>query len=587
MVKQSLSNLTIAFVFFIFIYNNTVCAKSLLSGITVSQGNGGVRIENVARNNDVRKAGLRDGDIIVSINDIDTKSLSQYVAASREGILDTRSLDLKVKRRGEIFSIRVTCEDCPEAKTEESTVKEAELVIEKLLFENCRKEDTVSGYEKFIKKYPNSKYVEDARLRVDQLNYEPCRNKGTIKSYKKFVDEFPENRYVSEAKQKIEELNFNAAENENTIDSYENFIEQYPGSSLVQNAREKLEIKYFEEAKQKGTVEAYEAFIKLYPNSSNVKEAKLMLEKLPFEYYKKKDTVSGYQEFIKNYPNSRYVNDAKIRIDQLIYAKYERKSTINALKEFVAKYPENRYVNEAEQKIAQLILVGEPVLKSFFSIKYLIFGIFGIGLLASVLIKRKEIARQFKTWQYGKKLIALLNNKVKAIFHSIKEHFKKVRDEQKKRKELLFEESLNKVSTKNKSEFKARPVENETEKTTREKTETVESSNIKDDTLESKRKLTMIIYAIQAGFLLFGISLLVAVIINYIKRSDVSATLFESHFKWQIRTFWHHFILLVIAIIMFWIPIIAVLLLIVDTILLIYRIAKGWLRLNDRKPMYL
>jgi uncharacterized membrane protein len=40
------------------------------------------------------------------------------------------------------------------------------------------------------------------------------------------------------------------------------------------------------------------------------------------------------------------------------------------------------------------------------------------------------------------------------------------------------------------------------------------------------------------GSFLFGWPSIIAVIINYVKRSEARGTWLESHFDWQIRTFW-------------------------------------------------
>ena len=82
---------------------------------------------------------------------------------------------------------------------------------------------------------------------------------------------------------------------------------------------------------------------------------------------------------------------------------------------------------------------------------------------------------------------------------------------------------------------------------------------------------------------------IVAVILNYLKRRDARGTWLESHYRWQIRTFWFAILWVVIAAILFFtligIPISFAILLFV-TVWLVYRIAKGWLRLLDRRPMY-
>lgn len=43
------------------------------------------------------------------------------------------------------------------------------------------------------------------------------------------------------------------------------------------------------------------------------------------------------------------------------------------------------------------------------------------------------------------------------------------------------------------------------------------------------------------GAFLFGWPSIVAVILNYVMRSDAKGTYVESHFSWQIRTFWYAF----------------------------------------------
>ena len=91
---------------------------------------------------------------------------------------------------------------------------------------------------------------------------------------------------------------------------------------------------------------------------------------------------------------------------------------------------------------------------------------------------------------------------------------------------------------------------------------------------------------------LTGIPSIIAVIMNYARRSEARGTWLESHFTWQIRTFW--FALLWMAIVMIVGAVLAIVLVgiaiwIVGLFVLglwaIYRIAKGWLRLVDRRAV--
>jgi uncharacterized membrane protein len=91
------------------------------------------------------------------------------------------------------------------------------------------------------------------------------------------------------------------------------------------------------------------------------------------------------------------------------------------------------------------------------------------------------------------------------------------------------------------------------------------------------------------GAFVFGVPSIIAVIINYVKRGGARGTFLESHFRWQIRTFWFALLWCVIGGLLFvtlvGIPL-ALGIFLVTGVWAIYRIARGWLALPDRKPMY-
>ena len=100
---------------------------------------------------------------------------------------------------------------------------------------------------------------------------------------------------------------------------------------------------------------------------------------------------------------------------------------------------------------------------------------------------------------------------------------------------------------------------------------------------------TTLIYALHAFSLLTGIlgtatvigafltgwPSIIAVILNYVKRGETIGTWLESHFRWQIRTFWYGVL---------WVGLCVPLALV--TIWFVYRIVRGWARLGARRPMY-
>lgn len=105
------------------------------------------------------------------------------------------------------------------------------------------------------------------------------------------------------------------------------------------------------------------------------------------------------------------------------------------------------------------------------------------------------------------------------------------------------------------------------------------------ETDKSLKTLTLVVYALYALSVFTGITAVVAIIINYIKKQDVQGTLYESHFRWQIRSFWFGLLWTFLAALTLFVGIGFILLPIVG-IWYVYRQVKGFLRLNDGKPMY-
>jgi uncharacterized membrane protein len=102
--------------------------------------------------------------------------------------------------------------------------------------------------------------------------------------------------------------------------------------------------------------------------------------------------------------------------------------------------------------------------------------------------------------------------------------------------------------------------------------------------LQSLKNITTAVYALQAVSFFLGITYFIAVILNYVKLDDVRGTWLESHFRWQIRTFWFGLLWFALGGLTYIIGI-GILILFAAALWLIYRILKGWLNLNDRKPM--
>jgi uncharacterized membrane protein len=120
---------------------------------------------------------------------------------------------------------------------------------------------------------------------------------------------------------------------------------------------------------------------------------------------------------------------------------------------------------------------------------------------------------------------------------------------------------------------------------------------------ESLVTYTHVIYALHALAVLIGVTTfhtivgsfvgglpsIVAVIMNYARRSATRGTYLESHFRWQIRTFWYALLWAIVcvltAVTIIGIPL-AVLGFAALAVWIVYRVVRGWLALKDGRPMY-
>ncbi len=104
------------------------------------------------------------------------------------------------------------------------------------------------------------------------------------------------------------------------------------------------------------------------------------------------------------------------------------------------------------------------------------------------------------------------------------------------------------------------------------------------ESLRSNKTLTWVIYGLYAASFVVGVTGIAAIIMNYVKRGDVAGTYLESHFTWQIRTFWISLIVAVIGLVLM-LVLVGWLVLVADTVWVIYRLVIGAIRLNDNRPV--
>jgi uncharacterized membrane protein len=103
--------------------------------------------------------------------------------------------------------------------------------------------------------------------------------------------------------------------------------------------------------------------------------------------------------------------------------------------------------------------------------------------------------------------------------------------------------------------------------------------------LAGLKNVTMMVYALQALSFIWGLPAVVGLVINYVKRDDARGTVYESHFDWQIRSFWWGLVWAVIGAVLA-ILLVGFVVMFVAWVWMVYRVVKGWLKLTEGQPVY-
>ena len=128
------------------------------------------------------------------------------------------------------------------------------------------------------------------------------------------------------------------------------------------------------------------------------------------------------------------------------------------------------------------------------------------------------------------------------------------------------------------------------------------SEIVRTDNLEGAKAWCHIMYGLHAlsalsgimtsasiiGAFVFGWPSIIAVIINYVTRGNVRGTWLDTHWRWQLRTFWYAVLWLLVAglltVTLIGIPA-AIMVIAITGLWVLYRVIRGWVALLNRNPM--
>ena len=99
------------------------------------------------------------------------------------------------------------------------------------------------------------------------------------------------------------------------------------------------------------------------------------------------------------------------------------------------------------------------------------------------------------------------------------------------------------------------------------------------------KNTVQLVYILQGVGFFVGVTWIAGVIINHVKHAEAAGSWVDSHFRWQIRTFWFGLLWGVVGTLLS-VVFIGLAVLAANYIWLIYRVVKGWLDFSAGKAMY-
>lgn len=135
--------------------------------------------------------------------------------------------------------------------------------------------DTPQAYHRFIRKYPDSKYVVDAQ---EHIAFHKVKRRPTLAGFETFREEYPDSSLLADLRPLIEPQAFGAAQAAGTPEAFRAFADGFPEGEYA--ARARGDATYLEADGFAAQPEELRAFAAEHPESDFAAEAQRSLEAL-------------------------------------------------------------------------------------------------------------------------------------------------------------------------------------------------------------------------------------------------------------------------------------------------------------------
>ncbi len=239
-----------------------------------------------------------------------------------------------------------------------------------------------SDFEKYLKKYPDSKFASEASARLNCFKENELRiaaiEEDTREAYETFANLCAnnavcdyegcegigaKNRKVADAVSKWYALTDRSTGSNPSL--FSEYISQYGDDSpFALEAADSLDLNQdrydWKTATSKDTKAAYESYLANHEDGLYQKRAGLVLEELSlWEKAKESDKYEDYCAYYEEYPEGKYADETIKKLKQkeeTAWQQAQKKNTLAAYEDFVNKFPKGYYSSDAQNKMSEIRL---------------------------------------------------------------------------------------------------------------------------------------------------------------------------------------------------------------------------------------
>lgn len=109
------------------------------------------------------------------------------------------------------------------------------------LLQDKRFDEAISGFEQYVKEFPDSEYSDNAQYWMGEANYVTRRFSKAEEAFKQMIARYPASAKIADAKLKLGFTYYEMARYDDARNAMRRVIQEYPGTSSARIADERLQ----------------------------------------------------------------------------------------------------------------------------------------------------------------------------------------------------------------------------------------------------------------------------------------------------------------------------------------------------------